>query len=213
MNRLLIMAAAALVIFPVTAKAQMSPITELPAGLYEVDKTHASITWKVMHLGLAKYTARFNTFNSAVILDPAAVENSTVTVDISPMSIETDYPNPEKEDFDKKLATGEDWFNVGTYPDIKFVSKSIEKTGENTANISGDLTFLGVTKPVTLDATLNGAMASHPFTKKGAFGISAHTTIKRSDWGMKGGLPHVGDEVEVMIEAEYFQADAPAQAE
>ena len=202
-----------LALMPLSAKAQTTPIAELPAGTYELDKTHASITWKVMHMGLANYTARFNTFDSTVVLDPAAIENSSVTVDISPMSIETDYPNPEKEDFDKKLATGENWFNAGANPTIKFVSKTIEKTGENTANITGDLTFLGVTKPVTLDATLNGAMASHPFTKKAAFGISAHTTIKRSDWGMSGGLPHVGDDVDVMIEAEYFQAAAPAESE
>ncbi len=205
--------AAALLMLPLSARAETATLAELPAGKYELDKTHASITWKVMHMGLAKYTARFNTFDSTVTLDPAAIENSTVTVDISPMSIETDYPNPEQEDFDKKLATGENWFNAGTYPDIKFVSKTIEKTGDNTAKITGDLSFLGVTKPVTLDATLNGAMVSHPFTKKAAFGISAHTTITRSDWGMSGGLPHVGDDVEVLIEAEYFQADTPDEAE
>lgn len=213
MKHLVMMALFALV--PLSAKAaDMSPVSDMPAGKYEVDKTHASLTWKVMHMGLADYTARFNTFDSTVMLDPAAIENSTVNVSISPMAIETDYPNPEKEDFDKKLATGENWFNAGEFPEITFVSTKIEKTGENTANITGNLNFLGVTKPVTLEAKFNGAMAEHPFTGKGAFGISAHTTIKRSDWGMTGGLPHVGDDVTVLIEAEYLQAaDAPATTE
>ncbi len=193
-----------LAIMPISAQAQeMTPIAEMPAGVYEVDKTHASIIWKVSHAGLSKYTARFNSFDSEITLDPENLENSSVVTHISPSSIETDYPNPEKEDFDAALATGTDWFNSGEYPEIKFVSTSIKKTGENTGEIVGSLSLLGVTKSVTLDVVFNGAYAEKPFVKLPALGFSAETTIKRSDWGFSTYVPMIGDEVAIQIEAEY----------
>lgn len=208
----LLLVTAALAVLPLTAQAQdMTPISEMPAGVYEVDKTHASITWEVSHLGLSDYTARFTEFDSEITLDPVNLENSTVRATINPLSIKTDYPNPEKEDFDKKLATGTDWFNVGEYPEIKFVSTSVKKTGDNTGEVIGNLTLLGVTKPVTLEVEFNGAYAEKPFAKVPALGFSADATISRSDWGFGTYVPMIGDEVEIDIEAEYhLKQDEPA---
>ncbi|MEM6781707.1 MAG: YceI family protein [Pseudomonadota bacterium] len=201
--------AAALVVVPVAAKAEMTPIAQMPAGVYELDKTHASLTWKVSHLGLSDYTARFNTFDASLTLDPANITQSSVNVTISPLSIETDYPNADEKDFDKKLTEGEDWFNVGAFPEITFASTAIEQTGENTGKVTGDLSLLGVTKPVTLDVVFNGAYESKPFANVPAVGFSATGTIKRSDWGFDTYVPTIGDEVELLIEVEFEKPVAP----
>ncbi|TXG81987.1 MAG: polyisoprenoid-binding protein [Sphingomonadales bacterium] len=187
------------------APAAHGQALDVPSGVYAVDPTHASVTWKVMHLGLAKYTARFTKVDAELTLDAADPTKSKVFVAIDPRSVRTDYPNPEKEDFDKKLGTGTDWLNGDKFPQIVFHSRALERLTATTGKMTGDMTFLGVTKPVTFDVTLNGNFKEHPFTKKAALGFSAKTTIKRSDWGFKTFVPNIADEVEVLVEAE-FQA-------
>lgn len=188
--------------------ADMTPYAEMPAGAYEVDKTHASLVWKVSHLGLADYTARFTSFDADLDFNPEDPTQSKLVVSVDPLSLETDYPNPEVEDFDKKLSTSESWFNAGAYPAITFTSTAIEMTGENTGKVTGDLEMLGVTKPLTLDVTFNGAYAEKPFGKMPALGFSAHGVMKRSDWGFDTYVPAIGDEVEIVIETEFHKAEA-----
>ena len=179
----------------------------MPAGVYEMDPTHASLIWKVDHLGLAKYTARFTKFSSKIQFDNQDPMNSKVIADIDPRSIKTDYPNPEEKDFDKVLSEDTAWFNTKKFPSITFKSTKLEKTSENTGKLTGNLTFLGVTKPVTLDVTLNKALGNHPFANKPALGFSATGNIKRSDFGMTKYIPTVGDNVDIIIEAEFVYAE------
>lgn len=205
--------AAAILFIPVTANAQAdTPFGKMPAGLYKLDKGHASLTWKVSHLGLSDYTARFTRFDAGLNLDPANPANSSVSVTVDPTSIETDYPFPEKKDFDAKLVSDESWFNAGTFPSIEFKSTAVEVTGENTGKITGDLEFLGVTKPLTLDVVFNGAFAMQPFSKKPALGFSATGTLKRSEWGMGTYVPNIGDDVELLIEVEFGQEQPESEA-
>lgn len=176
---------------------------DVPSGTYALDPTHASVTWKVSHMGLSNYTARFTKFDATLLLDAAQPENSTLTVTIDPKSVRTDFPFPEKEDFDAKIA-GEDFFDAGQYPEIRFVSTRMERLGPNTGKVYGDLTFHGVTRPIVMDVKLNGAK-KHPMRGVGAVGVSATTTFNRSDFGVKNLVPMVGDEVTVLIEAEFLE--------
>ncbi|MEL7049913.1 MAG: YceI family protein, partial [Pseudomonadota bacterium] len=116
----------------------------------------------------------------------------------------TDYPLADTKDFDRKLAEDPEYFNANAHPEITFVSTAVEMTGEKAAKVSGDLTLLGVTKPATMDVTLNGGMKLQPFAKKPAVGFSASTTIKRSEFGFTKLIPAVGDEVSLQIEAEFL---------
>lgn len=198
--------------------AEMTPHTEMPVGVYVLDKTHASLTWKVSHLGLADYTARFTDFDATLDFNPTDPTQSTLNVSVNPMSVRTDYPNAEEKDFDAKLANDESWFNAGEYGEITFDSTAIEMTGENTGTVTGDLTLLGVTKPMTLDVTFNGAYENKPFANVPALGFSATGTMTRSEWGFDTYVPTIGDEVELLIEVEFHkqvdaEADAPADAE
>lgn len=176
---------------------------DVPSGTYTLDPTHASVTWKVNHMGLSNYTARFTKFDATLTFDAARPENSTLSVTIDPKSVRTDYPFPKQENFDAKIA-GEVFLNSAQYPEIKFVSTRVERLTGNTGKVHGDLTLHGVTKPVSLDVTLNGAK-THPMLGGGALGFSATTKFNRSDFGVKNMVPMVGDEVTVLIEAEFLE--------
>ncbi len=181
--------------------AQAAPI-DAPAGEYELEKTHASLTWQVKHLGLSNYTARFASYDATINLDPKAPTNSTVSVSIDPRSVRTDFPFPEKEDFDKVIA--ERFLKAAEHPAITFKSTGLVATGATTGKLSGDLTMMGVTKPVTLDVTLNGAMP-HPMRKVHALGFSAKGSFKRSEFGSTDLLGPIGDDVQLIIEAEFLK--------
>jgi polyisoprenoid-binding protein YceI len=183
-----------------------SAFNDMPAGEYKVDLSHASIVWKVSHLGLSNYVARFTEFDAAIDYNASDIEKSQVTVSINPMSIQTAYPNAAEKDFDSVLATEKSWFNASTYSSINFVSTSIDMTTENTAVMKGNLTFLGVTKDVLLDVVFNGAMIKQPFSGKPTMGFSATTSIERSEFGMSKYVPSIGNNVEIMIEGEFVHS-------
>lgn len=177
---------------------------KMPAGDYRIDTRHAFILWKVSHAGLSTYVGRFKEFDSTLHLDPKDVTKSRVTATINPASLETDYV-PGERDFNKELSTKEEWFNSAKFPQITFQSTRLVKTGDNTGKLHGDLTLLGVTKPVTLDVTFNGGYPEQPFSKKPTLGFAATGKITRSDWGLDTYTPMIGDEVELEIHAEFFQ--------
>jgi polyisoprenoid-binding protein YceI len=191
-----------LIMLPVSGSAQ-TPVADMPAGVYKLDETHASLIWKVSHLGLSDYSAQFTKFDAEIDFDPEKPMQSKVTATVDPTSITTHYPYPEKKDFDQKLAMGEDWFNAGEYPKITFKSTEIEQTGQNTGIMRGDLTFLGVTKPMEFDVTFNKAMEKQPFSGRPTLGFSATGTLERSNWGMDHLVPNIGDTVEILLEVEF----------
>ena len=181
--------------------AQAAPLN-VPAGEYGLDKTHGSLTFTISHLGLSNYTARFASFDATITLDPKAPTNSAVTVTIDPKSVRTDFPFPEKEDFDKVIA--EKFLHAGQHPTITFQSTDLKATGPKTGKLSGNLTLMGVTKPVTFDVVLNGAMV-HPFRKIPVVGFTATGSFKRSDFGSSALQGPIGDEITVIVEAEFFK--------
>lgn len=180
-----------------------SAFNDMPAGEYKVDLSHASIVWKVSHLGLSNYVARFTEFDAAIDYNANNIEKSQVTASINPMSIQTAYPNAAEKDFNNVLATEKGWFDATSFASINFASTSIDMTSETTAMMKGNLTFLGVTKEILLDVVFNGAMTKQPFTGKPTMGFSATTNIVRSEFGMSKYVPSIGDNVDVMIEGEF----------
>jgi polyisoprenoid-binding protein YceI len=180
----------------------------VPAGAYTLDKAHASLIFRVNHIGFSNYTRRFKRFDAKLQFDPANLARSSVTVSVDATSLETDYPSPKDLDFNALLQNAE-WLETAKFPQMTFRSRNVEVTAPNTLKISGDLTLRGVTRPMVLDATYNGGYEGHPMDPNARIGFSAHGTLKRSDFGMTVGIPPpgttmgVGDEVEVLIEAEF----------
>jgi polyisoprenoid-binding protein YceI len=181
---------------------------EVPAGLYKLDREHASLIFRVNHLGFSNYTARFKRFDAKLEFDPRDLAASKVTATVDPASLETDYPNPAKLDFNAQLK-GAEWLNVAVFPEMRFESSRIDVTGENTVRINGELTLHGVTRPMVLEARFNGGYAGHPMDPHARIGFSAHGTLKRSQFGIAYGIPApgttmgVGDDVNIVIEAEF----------
>ena len=181
---------------------------EVPAGSYRLDREHASLIFRVDHLGFSNYTARFKRFDANLEFEPGNLAASRVTATVDTDSLETDYPDPAKLDFNAQLK-GAEWLNVAAFPEMRFESRRIEVTGENTVRIHGDLTLHGVTRPMALEARFNGGYAGHPMDPQARIGFSAHGTLKRSLYGIAYGIPAPGttmgvsDDVDIIIEAEF----------
>ena len=181
---------------------------DVPAGAYTMDPSHTSVLFRVDHLGFSNYTARFKKATAQLQFDPNNLAASTVTVTIDAKSLETDYPDPAKVDFNAELQ-GEGWLNAAKYPDITFRSISVEPTGARTMRINGELSMRGVTKPMMLDARFNGGYAGHPMDPNARIGFSATGVLKRSEFGISYGIPAPGttmgvsDAVNVVIETEF----------
>lgn len=162
---------------------------------YKFDTVHTQIIFFVSHLGFSISEGEFLEFDGFIEFNHDELTKSKVEVVVDTNSIDMD---------DKKWddhMKNEDFFHVEKYPTMTFKSTNIDVTGEKTAKITGDLTILETTKPVTLDVIFNKA-GKHPFGDKYAAGWSATTSLKRSDYGMKYGLPMIGDDVEIRIEVE-----------
>jgi len=179
--------------------------TDVPAGEYRLDKTHASLIFRVNHLGFSFYTSRFTDFDATLQLDPAKPTATTLEAKVDAHSLALENPPPGFLD----ALRGPDWLDTAKYPDIIFRSTAITLTAPDTADITGDLTLHGVTKPVTLSAKFNGGYVGHAMDPNARIGFSAQGTFNRSDFGIAFGVPEpgstmgVGDEVEVLIEAEF----------
>ena len=177
----------------------------VPAGVYTLDKAHASLVFHVDHLGFSHYTAQFKSFDATLQFDPAQLGASGVEVSIDPRSLE--LPTPPAGFVDSLL--GKDWLNAAAFPTMTFKSTRVQPTGANTVHITGDMTLHGVTHPVALDAVYNGGYPGHPMDPHARIGFSAHGTLKRSDFGIAYGIPApgttmgVGDAVDFDIEAEF----------
>jgi polyisoprenoid-binding protein YceI len=183
----------------------------VPAGAYKLDKSHATLLFRVDHLSFSRYTARFTRFDAQLQFDPANPATSSVKVTVDPRSIDADGA---PAGFMATLA-GKEWLDADKYPEITYQSSKVERVGQNGLRINGNLTLHGVTKPVTLNGTYNGGYAGHPFDPNARIGFSATGKLKRSDFGVAYGIPAPGttmgvsDEVEVIIEAEFSGPPLP----
>jgi polyisoprenoid-binding protein YceI len=170
------------------------------AADYVFDKAHTQILFFVDHLGFSKSQGEFHDYDGGFRFDPEQWADAEAQISIRTASIDMDdYA------WDKHMKS-EDFFNVNTYPTMDFQSTKVAKTGESTYRLQGDLTLIGVTKPVSLDVVFNKA-GVHPLNKRHVAGFTATGTIKRSDFGMDYALPMVGDEVELRLEVEGYRVE------
>lgn len=182
-------------------------------GDYILDRGHSRLLFRVNHLGFSNYTALFTTYDATLHFDPANPTAMTVTATIDIASLETHYPDPAL-DFNAVL-TGPEFLDVAAFPTATFTSTAVTLTGPDSANVTGDLTLHGVTRPVTLAATFNGGWGAMPMDTAGArIGFSATTQFNRSDFGVGFGVPEPGsemgvsDQVDIIIEAEFTSVSA-----
>jgi polyisoprenoid-binding protein YceI len=194
---------------PATAQDLPDPV----AGTYTLDRAHTRVLFKVNHLGFSTYIAPFTGVDATLTFSPEAPETMALQATIQASSVETLYPDPS---FDfNALITGPDFLDAAQFPTITFTSTTITLTGDKTADVTGDLTLHGITKPVTLAVTYNGGWGAMPMDPAGArIGFSATGSLNRSDFGIAYGLPAPGttmgvwDEVKIEIETEFTSVEA-----
>jgi polyisoprenoid-binding protein YceI len=168
---------------------------KVPAGSYVLDKKHASLTVRILHMGFSHYTLRFDGLDGSFTYDPATWQTTKVSFTVDPKSVDTNDAA-----FNKQIAG---YFEVDKYPAITFASTGVQGQDGKGA-VTGDLTFRGVTKPVTLDVVFAGA--GHGVVPVGTrLGFSGSTKIKRSDFGLTNAIldKYTGDDVEVIFEVEF----------
>lgn len=174
-------------------------VGRVQAGTYTVDSNHSMVGWKLDHFGFNDYFGIFGDVAGTITVDPADPTASSVDVTIPIASVVV----PSAGLKDHLLRAGAD----GKAPDFfgpdpapaRFVSTSIESTGGTSANITGNLTLNGVTKPVVVAAEFAGAGAN-PMSRVPTIGFHGHAVIKRSDYNVSFGIPFgLADEVPLDI--------------
>lgn len=164
-------------------------------GQYRLDPHHATLLFKVRHMGLAPYVGRFNAFDVALDFDPENPAATRLQATIDTASIDVNYPS-----FASTLA-GPGWLDSARHPTATFVSTAVSWRDASHARVDGILTLRGIAAPASLDVTFHGA-TRHVITGTYTLGFSANATLKRSDWGIDKHIPVVDDEVAIEIHAE-----------
>ncbi|MBV9654645.1 MAG: YceI family protein [Acetobacteraceae bacterium] len=162
------------------------------AGTYAVDPYHTQIVWGVSHLGITDFYGQFKDVSGTLVLDPASPAQSRLDISLPVASLFSSSGKLDEE------LRGADWFDAARFPDVRFESTSVTPTGPDTAEIAGNLTLHGVTRPIVLTARFVGA-GRNPVDDSYDAGFSGTATIKRSEFGVTKYIPLVGDEIALTI--------------
>lgn len=171
--------------------ALASPAALAEPEAYVIDDEHFSMMFEVAHIGYAPVMGMFRDVEGRFEYDEEEKQLTSGKLTFKSKSVFTNHD--KRDDHLRK----DDFLNSGKFPDITFEVTGFESTGDNTGIVTGDLTLLGQTRSVDVDVTLNKS-AEYPIGHEDyTLGMTAETTIKRSDWGMTYGIEDdlVGDEV------------------
>jgi polyisoprenoid-binding protein YceI len=181
----------------IIGSAVLAGLAAVPAAAetYAIDTAHVFVTFGIKHGPFgATVLGRFDRASGEIVFDRNDVTKSSVRASIDPNSIDTNFP---RRDADLK---GPDFLNTAEFPAMTFVSTKVEKTGDRTGTITGDLTLAGVTKPLVLKTTFAGDAPGGPANH---IGFSAVGEIDINDFQIKNAIKNrFGPKIEIRIEAE-----------
>lgn len=204
MNRFLAsaLAAASIVVSaPLFAQQADTSPAAVQAGHYALDSSHTLVRFTVDHFGISEFFGTFPGASGTLLLDPKNIASAKLDVSVPVGRVST-----TNQTLDEELVSA-DWFDAEKYPAMRFVSTKVVKTGERTADVTGNLTMHGVTRPVTLKATFK-AGAVNPMNQTYTIGFNATGVIKRTEFGVSKYAPLVSDETTIAITAAFEkQAD------
>ncbi len=183
------------------AQAATAPDTNpahVKPGTYQVEPSHTRMLFAVSHMGFTTWYGDFTGVSGSLTLDPAKLANASFDIIIPANTVSTTNTKLDGE------LNSPEWFDTAKYPTIEFKSEKVLRTGKDTALVTGELTFHGVTKPETLKVSFN-ASGINPLTKQYTIGFNASGEIKRSDFNQKTYVPLIGDDVTLTISAAFVQ--------
>ena len=176
----------------ITLAAALPALAEVET--YNIDPNHTFPAYEIGHMGYSLQRGRFNKTRGRITMDPAAKTGS------AEVTIETDSVSTGVDKLDEHLR-GADFFNAPRYPQIVFKATELKFDGERVTHARGTLSMNGITQPVTLEVT-RFKCAVNPMLMRKVCGADMSTTLKRSDFEMKYGIPMLGDEVLLRINVE-----------
>ncbi len=179
----------------VAGTAAATPVT------YTLDPGHTMVLFSWNHFGFSNPTANLGQVEGTLVYDEKDPSKATVEATLPLSGLDSFVPK-----LDEHLKSA-DFLDAAKYPNVTFKSTKVTPAGKGKLKVVGDLTVHGVTKPVTLDVTLN-KIGPHPMMKVQTVGFDATTTIKRSDFGVGAYVPNVSDEIKVRITTEAHDASA-----
>lgn len=175
----------------------LTAFTVVPT-LWKNDPAHSQITFTAKHLGISDVSGVFNDFDVKVHASKDDFSDAVFELDVKVASIDT-----RVEARNKHLKSA-DFFDVEKYPSMYFKSTGIEKTGDNTYRLTGDLTMRGKTRPVTMKLEYRGTI-ENPMDKKQTAGFQVTGVIKRSDFNLGSGFPPpmISDDIHIKADGEF----------
>jgi polyisoprenoid-binding protein YceI len=191
--------------FTLGALALTLPLAAIAAPeSYTLDPYHTYPHFAVEHFGVSQYWGRFDRSSGKFTIDRAA-RKGTLELNVETASVSTgdNERGSRARTLDEHLRSA-DFFNVAEFPRMSFKSSEVKFNGDAPAEVSGELTLLGVTKPLTLKIE-RWVCRDHPFSKKPMCGGNASGALKRTDFGMKYAVPAVSDEIRLYVQFEGYK--------
>ena len=161
-------------------------------GAYRIEPSHTRVLFSVSHMGFTTWYGDFTGASGTLTLDPSNPAAASLRVSVPVASVST---TNAKLDGELRAA---DWLDAEHFPQASFTSTKVTPKGTGLADVTGDMTLHGVTRPVTLHVKFNGA-GINPLDKAYTAGFEAHGTIKRSDFGVTKYVPLIGDDVDLTL--------------
>lgn len=186
------------------ALALLAPLSVMAAPqTYNIDSLHSYPNFTVNHLGMTTIHGRFDKMTGKIVLDQAA-KTGSIEAKIATASVSTgDGKRADGARSRDDHLRSADFFNSSEFPEMVYKSTKLNFNGENLESVEGTLTLLGVTKPVKLNVT-SFKCGAHPFNKKPMCGAYIEGSFKRTDFGMKFGVPAIADDVKLAIGIEAY---------
>ncbi len=182
---------------PLSVPANKNP-SAVHAGAYAIEPVHTRVLFAVSHMGFTTWYGDFTRASGSLTLDPKHPAAARLEIELPIASVSTTNARLDSE------LKGSDWFDAAHFPVARFVSTKVVPHGARRADVTGDLTLHGVTRPVTLHVTFNGA-GVNPLDKMYTAGFEARGVIHRSAFGVTKYVPLVGDNVDLIISAAFEQ--------
>lgn len=186
---------------PIIAQQADSNAGQVQAGQYALDHSHTLVRFTVDHFGISEFFGTLPGATGTLSLNPKAISAAKLDVSVPVSTVST-----TNKTLDEELA-GAEWLDAAKYPTMRFVSTKVVKTGANAADVTGNLTLHGVTRPVMLKATFKAA-AVNPMNKAYTLGFNATGVIKRTEFGASKYAPLVSDETTLSITAAFEKQPA-----
>ncbi|KQM13873.1 YceI family protein [Novosphingobium sp. Leaf2] len=181
---------------PIIAQQANTSAASVQAGTYAIDSAHTLVRFTVDHFGISEFFGTLPGATGTLSIDPKNVAAAKLDVSVPTASVSTTNKTLDDE------LVGAEWLDAAKYPQIRFVSTKVLKTGPSTADITGNLTLHGVTRPVTLKARFK-AGAINPMKKVYTIGFTAEGMIKRTAFGVTKYAPLVSDDTQIAITAAF----------